>query len=77
MAAQEIMAICTLWEVPAGPEEGEVAVAAQLLVVPVIHPTLLVVVVQALKAPQAALGFSKARMLVATLLEQVAVAGGV
>ncbi len=68
------MAISTLWGVPAGPEEGEVVPAQQLLMLPAMHPIPLVV--GALKAVQEALDFSRAQMLVALLLEQVAVALG-
>ena len=69
------MAFSTLRGVQAGPEAGEGAGAAQqLLAVPVMQPTPLVV--GALKAVREALDFSRAQMLNALLLEQVAVALG-
>jgi len=75
LAARGIMAFSTLRGVQAGLEEGEVAVAAQqLLAFPVMQPIPLVV--GALKAVREALDFSRAQMLVALLLEQVAVALG-
>ena len=74
MAARGIMAISTVWGVPAGPEEGEVADAQQLLAFPVMQPIPLVV--GALKAVREALDFGRAQMLVALLLEQVAEALG-
>ena len=77
LAAREIMAFSILWEVPAGLEEGEVAVAAQqFLVVSVMQATPLVVGALRLKAAKAALVFSRAQMLGAILLEQVEVARG-
>ena len=74
MVARGIMAISTVWGVPAGPEEGEVVPAHQILAVHVMHPIPLVV--GALKAVREALDFGRAQMLVAILLEQVAVALG-
>ena len=74
MVARGIMAISTVWGVPAGPEEGEVVPAQQLLMLPAMHPIPLVV--GALKAVREALDFSRAQMLVALLLEQVAEALG-
>ena len=72
--ARGIMAISTVWGVPAGPEEGEVVPAQQLLMLPAMHPIPLVV--RALKAVREALDFSRAQTLLALLLEQVAVALG-
>ena len=72
--ARGIMAISTVWGVPAGPEEGEVVPAHQILRVHVMHPIPLVV--GALKAVREALDFGRAQMLHALLLEQVAVALG-